>query len=179
MIQDRESTCACLWVPCLSCLQPIVGWIHLQHTRIAVAFARWSFLLFIGIKTIKIPAGKCDSYTRMLQMNYREQSGRGRKSRNTVFVSQASGVAVWRWKSCLLLLRFLFPLLLFFLYMTSARAQNRHSKFQFHSESVSNLLGHAYQFLDMSVKPSLDYVRLFDFCIFSFRWLKNCLESQR
>ena len=111
--------------------------------------------------------------------NYREQSGRGRKSRNTVFVSQTSGVAVWRWKSCLLLLRFLLPLLLFFLYMTSARAQNRHSKFQFHSESVSNLLGHAYQFLDMSVKPSLDYVRLFDFCIFSFFWLKNCLESQR
>ena len=46
--------------------------------------------------------------------NFKEQSGRGRKSRNTVFVSQASGVAVWRWKSCLLLLRFLLPLLLFF-----------------------------------------------------------------
>ena len=45
------------------------GWIHLQHTRVAVAFARWSFLLFLGILTIKIPAGKCDSYTRMLQMN--------------------------------------------------------------------------------------------------------------
>ena len=47
--------------------------------------------------------------------NYREQSGRRRKSRNTVFVSRASGVAVWRWKSCLLLLLFLLPLLLFFL----------------------------------------------------------------
>ena len=47
--------------------------------------------------------------------NYREQSGRGRKSRNTVFVSHASGVAVWRWTSCLLLLLFLLPLLLFFL----------------------------------------------------------------
>ena len=28
-------------VPCSSRLQPIVGWIHLQHTRMAVAFARW------------------------------------------------------------------------------------------------------------------------------------------
>ena len=63
----------------------------------------------------------------------------------------------------------------FYEYMTSARGQNRHSKFQFRSESVSTLLGHAYQFLNISV----DYVRLFDFCIFSFRWLENCLESQR
>ena len=29
------------------------GWIHLQHTRIAVAFACWNFLLFLGLKTIK------------------------------------------------------------------------------------------------------------------------------
>ena len=29
------------------------GWIHLQHTRKAVAFASWNFLLFLGLKTIK------------------------------------------------------------------------------------------------------------------------------
>ena len=46
------------------------GWVHLQHTRIAVVSARWSFLLFLSLKTIKkMPAGKCDSYTRMLQIN--------------------------------------------------------------------------------------------------------------
>ena len=45
----------------------ILGWTHLQHTSIAVAFAPWSFLLFLGLQ--KIPAGKRDSYTRMLQMN--------------------------------------------------------------------------------------------------------------
>ena len=28
-----------------SCLQPIVAWIHLHHTRIAVAFALWNFSL--------------------------------------------------------------------------------------------------------------------------------------
>ena len=28
---------------CSSRLQPIVGWIHLHHTRTAVAFARWNF----------------------------------------------------------------------------------------------------------------------------------------
>ena len=53
--------------------------------------------------------------------NYREQSGRGRKSRNTVFGSHASGVAVWRWKSCLLLPLFLLPLLLFFLFTSTWR----------------------------------------------------------
>ena len=43
-------------------------WIHLQHTRIAVAFAHWSFfLLFLGFEGVKNSAGKCDSYTRMLQ----------------------------------------------------------------------------------------------------------------
>ena len=47
----------------------ILGWTHLQHTSIAVAFSRWRFLLFLGLKTTNIPAGKCDSYTRMLQMN--------------------------------------------------------------------------------------------------------------
>ena len=47
--------------------------------------------------------------------NKREQTGRGRKSRNTVFVSEGSSVVVWLWKSCLLLLLFLLPLLLFFL----------------------------------------------------------------
>ena len=31
----------------------LLGWIHLQHTRIAVAFACWDFLLFLGLKTIK------------------------------------------------------------------------------------------------------------------------------
>ena len=46
------------------------GWVHLQYTRIAVAFAHWIFLLFLSLKTItKIPAGKCNSYTRMLQIN--------------------------------------------------------------------------------------------------------------
>ena len=45
----------------------ILGWTHLQHTCIAVAFARWNFLLVLGLKTTtKIPPGKCDSYTRML-----------------------------------------------------------------------------------------------------------------
>ena len=32
-------------MPDLFRLQPIVGWIHLHHTRTAVAFARWNFLL--------------------------------------------------------------------------------------------------------------------------------------
>ena len=27
-----------------------MGWIHLQHTRIAVAFACWNSLLFLGYK---------------------------------------------------------------------------------------------------------------------------------
>ena len=27
-----------------------MGWIHLQHTRIAVAFVYWNFLLFLGYK---------------------------------------------------------------------------------------------------------------------------------
>ena len=53
--------------------------------------------------------------------NYREQSGRGRKSRNTVFGSHASGVAVWRWKSCLLLPLFFLPLLLFFPFTSTWR----------------------------------------------------------
>ena len=55
-------------------------WIHLQHTRIAVAFARWNFLLLLDLKKKKIKksigqeyyrllAGKCDSFTRMLQIN--------------------------------------------------------------------------------------------------------------
>ena len=34
------------------------GWIHLQHTRIAVAFARWHFLLFLSLKTIKNASGQ-------------------------------------------------------------------------------------------------------------------------
>jgi len=39
----------------------------LQHTRIAVAFACWSFLLFWSLKTMKkVPEGKCDSYTRRM-----------------------------------------------------------------------------------------------------------------
>ena len=46
------------------------GCIYLQNTRIAVGFAGWNFLLFLGLKTIKkVPKGKYDSYTRMLQMN--------------------------------------------------------------------------------------------------------------
>ena len=27
-----------------------MGWIHLQHTRIAVAFDCWNFLVFLGYK---------------------------------------------------------------------------------------------------------------------------------
>ena len=38
-------------------------------TRIAVALACWNFLLFLRLKTIKNSRGKCDSYTRMLQIN--------------------------------------------------------------------------------------------------------------
>ena len=35
------------------------GWIHLQHTRIAVAFASWRFsIVFEPIKPIKDPTGK-------------------------------------------------------------------------------------------------------------------------
>ena len=35
--QRIDKPCACLWVPRPSCLQPIVGWIYLHHTRIAAA----------------------------------------------------------------------------------------------------------------------------------------------
>ena len=46
------------------------GWIHLQHTPIAVAFAGWIFFIVFKPKNSKkIPVGICDSYTRMLQMN--------------------------------------------------------------------------------------------------------------
>ena len=31
----------------------------------AVKFACWNFLLFLSSKTIKIPAGKCDSYIQL------------------------------------------------------------------------------------------------------------------
>ena len=56
----KQSTANALWVNSLrllttrpaSRLQPIVGWIHIQHTSITVAFARWKFL-FLGLKTIK------------------------------------------------------------------------------------------------------------------------------
>ena len=44
--QRIHEPCACLWVPaCSSCPQPIIGWIHLQHTHIAVAFACWNFFI--------------------------------------------------------------------------------------------------------------------------------------
>ena len=43
-------------------------WNHLRHTRIAVEFARWNFILFISLKTTKIPTNKSDGYTHMLQM---------------------------------------------------------------------------------------------------------------
>ena len=46
----------------------IIGWISDLLARIAVAFARWNFLLFLSLKTKKI-VGKSVSYTRMLQMN--------------------------------------------------------------------------------------------------------------
>ena len=39
----------------------------MQHTQIAVAFARWNFFIVFSSKTIKNPAGKCDGYTRVLQ----------------------------------------------------------------------------------------------------------------
>ena len=44
--QRIHESCACLWMPGLFRLQPVVGWIHLYHTRTAVAFARWNFLLY-------------------------------------------------------------------------------------------------------------------------------------
>ena len=44
--QRIHEPCACLWVPaCSSCPQPIIGWIYLQHTHIAVAFACWNFFI--------------------------------------------------------------------------------------------------------------------------------------
>ena len=43
--QRIHEPCVCLWVPCSSCPQPIIGWIHLQHTHIAVAFACWNFFI--------------------------------------------------------------------------------------------------------------------------------------
>ena len=46
-----------------------IGCIHLQYTCIAVAFAHWNCLLFLNPKAIKLLAGKCDGYTRQLQMN--------------------------------------------------------------------------------------------------------------
>ena len=46
-----------------------IGCIRLQYTCIAVAFAHWSCLLFLNPKAIKLPAGKCDGYTRTLQIN--------------------------------------------------------------------------------------------------------------
>ena len=51
VIQNREST-SHLRV-CESRTHPvsIVGWIHLQHTRIAVAFARWNLLLLRSYMT--------------------------------------------------------------------------------------------------------------------------------
>ena len=53
-------------------------------------------------------------------------------------------------------------LLFFFFYehMMFARGQNQRSKFQFHSESVSNLLGQVYQFLPGTVCDTL-FSRLF------------------
>ena len=40
----------------------------MEHTRVGVAFARWNFLLFIGLQIIKISSGKY-TVTRVLQMN--------------------------------------------------------------------------------------------------------------
>ena len=34
------------------------GWIHLQHTRVAVPFAHWNFLSFLSLKTIKNSSGQ-------------------------------------------------------------------------------------------------------------------------
>ena len=45
------------------------GWIHLQHARRTVAFGKLDLFIVLRLKnSTKIPAGKCDSYTRM-QMN--------------------------------------------------------------------------------------------------------------
>ena len=41
---------ACLWIPCSFRLEPVVGWIHLQHTRIGVAFFAGIFLLSLGLR---------------------------------------------------------------------------------------------------------------------------------
>ena len=35
-----------------------VGWNHLEHTRIAIAFACWNFLLILSLKTIKNFSGQ-------------------------------------------------------------------------------------------------------------------------
>ena len=40
----------------------------MEHTRVGVAFARWNFLLFMGLQIIKISSGKY-TVTRVLQMN--------------------------------------------------------------------------------------------------------------
>ena len=52
--QRIHEPCACLWVLCSSYLQLIVGWIHLHHSRMAVAFARWNFLLPVPKKNNKV-----------------------------------------------------------------------------------------------------------------------------
>ena len=44
---------ACLWIPCSFRLELVVGRIHLQRTRIAVAFFAGIFLLFLGLKIVK------------------------------------------------------------------------------------------------------------------------------
>ena len=45
------------------------GWIHLQHTRISIAFARLNFLLFLSFKKKKFSEQMRRVYRRMLQMN--------------------------------------------------------------------------------------------------------------
>ena len=51
--KNRESTSSRMRVcesPCSSRLQPIVGWIHLQNTPMAVVFARWDFFIVLRLK---------------------------------------------------------------------------------------------------------------------------------
>ena len=76
--KNRESTSSRMRVcesPCSSRLQPIVGWIHLQNTPIALAFARWDFFYCFKAKKLKkkkktLTDKKCDSYTRVSRKLY-------------------------------------------------------------------------------------------------------------
>ena len=57
--QGIYEPCSCLWVSCSSRLQPIVGWIHLQHTCTALEFARWIFFIVTAIHDISKQIKQC------------------------------------------------------------------------------------------------------------------------